>query len=164
MHDGPDIPAIMAQRYPILLIDRIDQADGTVVRARKNLTFNEPCYADMGVASRTADFAYPCSLIIESFSQSVGVLLRKAWAGLANSPDHVVMFGSIGDFRFLGEAFPGDVLEHVARLDKQTGDSAVISGEVRCGGRVIATVERIIAVVRRSDSPEPAVTLERVQA
>ncbi|HKP94805.1 MAG TPA: beta-hydroxyacyl-ACP dehydratase [Fibrobacteria bacterium] len=148
MHEDFDIPGFMAQRYPILLIDRIDRADDAEVRARKNITYNEPCYADMAGETRAEAFAYPCSLIIESFSQSVGVLLQKAWAQSARSPDHVVMFGSIGGFRFLGEAFPGDVLEHAARLDRRTEDTAIISGEVRCGGRILATVERIIAVVR----------------
>jgi 3-hydroxyacyl-[acyl-carrier-protein] dehydratase len=141
------IPEIMAQRFPILLIDRILEVDAARVLAIKNITYNEPCYEHMTAESRAEAFAYPCSLIIESFSQSVGVLLRRAWPQASGS-GHVIMFGSIGRFRFLGEAFPGDVLEHDARIDRLTGDTAILCGEVRRGGAVLATVERIIAVIR----------------
>ena len=148
MTELPGIPEIMAQRYPILLIDKILEVNGNEVRALKNITYNEPCYASMAREMRAGAFAYPCSLIIESFAQSAGVLLGRVWTRTSDSDGFVIMFGTIGNFRFLGEAFPGDILEHVARLDRQTDDMAIISGTVHCGGVLIATVERIIAVLR----------------
>jgi 3-hydroxyacyl-[acyl-carrier-protein] dehydratase len=149
-HD--EIRKILPHRYPMLLVDRVRSLDpGVGVVAVKNVTANEPCYAD---ADRThpGGLGYPHSLVIESLIQA-GALLqgystdvsRRAAAG-------VVVFASITGCRFHGEARPGDVMEHRVRLVRAVSDAVIFTGETWVGERCIAQTERLIGAVRSPDA------------
>lgn len=59
-----------------------------------------------------------------------------------------MLFGSASHCRFEGEAFPGDSLEHRARLERAFTDAAIFSGEVWAGDRRIASVGRMVLAIR----------------
>ncbi len=147
----------MPHRYPMLLVDRVIELNPKEsVIAHKAVTANEPCYRGIADNAPLSSFAYPASLIMESFSQSAGVILNTAWPTMTDSASHVVMFGAISKFNFFHDVMPGDIMEHHVTMDYCSKDTAIISGQVLVGGQVIAEVARVTAVLRANVNPAPA--------
>jgi len=154
-----ELRKLLPQRYPLLLVDAIVELEPTKsVTAIKCITCNEPCYQGVEDSERLEAYAYPESLIIESFSQSVAPLLQGVWEAKGNSSEHVVMFGSMSKITFLESVFPGDTLRHHAELGYHDANTAMISGTVSVGNKTVVTVDRIVAVVRPKDGLTEAVT------
>ena len=123
-----ELRKLLPQRYPLLLVDAIVELEPTKsVTAIKCITCNEPCYQGVEDSERVEAYAYPESLIIESFSQSVAPLLQGVWEAKGNSSEHVVMFGSMSKITFLESVFPGDTLRHHAELGYHDANTAMIS-------------------------------------
>jgi 3-hydroxyacyl-[acyl-carrier-protein] dehydratase len=152
MSEHADIRMVLPQRYPLLLVDRVlELIPGESIRTVKAITGTDPCYAALPDGAGAREYAYPRSLIIESFGQSAALLWLD---GRAPSPedDLVLMFVGARNYRFEGAAHPGDVLRHEVRLDSVLADTAFASGETWAGDRRIATVGTLIAT-RRSVRP-----------
>jgi 3-hydroxyacyl-[acyl-carrier-protein] dehydratase len=142
------IKSILPHRYPMLLVDLVLLLEpGKQLSAIKNVTGNEPCYAGLQDGLAPEAYAYPHSLVIESFCQAAGILYSAQDSGLDTS-DKVMLFGSIAKFRFHVDIFPGQTMEHLVRLDKALTDSAVFSGEVRVDGILVAEVDRVVVAIR----------------
>ena len=160
MLDHADIRAILPQRYPLLLVDRVLELDpGRFIRTIKTVTATDPCYAGLADGAETWRYEYPRSLMIESLGQSAALL----WLGdqLATpGDDRVLMFVGARSFCFEGAAHPGDVLRHEIRLDNVVADTAFASGETWIGDRRVATVATLIATRRpvRPSGLEPPAT------
>jgi 3-hydroxyacyl-[acyl-carrier-protein] dehydratase len=155
VHEHADIRAVLPQRYPLLLVDRIlDLIPGKSIRTVKAITATEPCYA--GVADRAENwcYEYPRSLLVESLGQSAALLW---FSGQPVTPDdgRVLMFVGARGLCFEGAAHPGDVLRHEVRLDNVVADTAFASGETWVGDRRIATVATLIATRRPVHPSEP---------
>lgn len=149
MREHVDVRAVLPQRHPLLLVDRVLELDpGESIRTSKAVTGTEPCYRHLPEAAEAWRYAYPRSLLIESFGQSAALL----WlAGRRAEPDgggRVLMFVAARDYRFEGSAYPGDVLLHQVRLDTVLADTAFASGETWVGRRRIATVGSLVATRR----------------
>jgi 3-hydroxyacyl-[acyl-carrier-protein] dehydratase len=140
------ILALLPVRHPMVLVDRIVAFDpNTEIETRKAVSGSEPCYLGMADDLPAARYAYPRSLVLESFGQSAALL----WLGSRESPGGgLPMVGRLRGCRFTGSAFPGDVVRHFVRVDRLVDDNAFLSGESRVGERVILTVESLIAVAR----------------
>jgi 3-hydroxyacyl-[acyl-carrier-protein] dehydratase len=149
-----EIKKILPHRYPMLLVDAVVSVNESSLIARKNITSNEPCFAGLNDTTTMNDYAYPSTLIIESFSQSAGILYSLMHQDQIISENDVKLFGAISNFQFIGQAFPGETLEYRVNLDRAFEKEAFFSGEVWVGEKCIATVERIIAVVRPADALE----------
>jgi len=109
---------------------------------RKAITLNEPCYA----AGDPATWAYPATLIAESFCQASGLLkAASSPPGSVRDPSKVPVLARLVKLRFVGEVYPGEILEHRVKLAARTPDGAVFSGESVAGGRVVMQVERVVA-------------------
>lgn len=148
MFSHSEIKAILPHRYPMLLVDQVLALDpGTQITAVKNVTGNEPCFMGLIDGLEVEAYAYPTSLIIESFCQAAGILYAAEQAGPATD-DKVMLFGSIAKFQFRTEVFPGQTMEHRVRLEKALTDSAVFSGEVIVAGQRVAEVERVVVAIR----------------
>jgi 3-hydroxyacyl-[acyl-carrier-protein] dehydratase len=133
----------------MLLIDRVSEVEeGRKVVAIKNITCNEPCYAELADGSGTELHAYPASLMVESFSQSAGILLFDLWKTKQHAEENIIMFGSMANVTFHRDVGPGDTLQHHVWLDFGAEDSAIISGKVMVGEEEVMSVERIAAVLR----------------
>ena len=142
--DASFIHRTLPHRPPALLVDSALRFDlpsgGSALLARKAITAREPCYAG------TEATGYPGTLVIESFCQACG-LLRAATGPTGEPRDEskVPVVAKLAGLRLLGEATPGDVLEHQIQLVVRTGDGAVFSGRTMAAGRAILQVARVIA-------------------
>ncbi|MBW4721848.1 3-hydroxyacyl-ACP dehydratase FabZ family protein [Saccharothrix obliqua] len=147
MREHADVRAALPQRHPLLLVDRVlELTPGESITTVKAITATEPCYAGLPDGPGVS-YAYPVSLLIESFGQSAA-LLWLAGGGDARDRDAVLMFAGAREYRVEGSAHPGDVVRHEVRLDSVIADTAIASGTSWVGGRRIATVATLIATRR----------------
>ncbi|MDQ1026952.1 3-hydroxyacyl-[acyl-carrier-protein] dehydratase [Streptomyces umbrinus] len=144
-------------RGEILLVDRAaDVVPGESLTAYKAVSGNEPCYASLGQDAAASDYAYPTSLVIESWAQSA--VLLSVWEN--PNPDvlagKVELAGAINEVSFSGRAYPGDVLEHRVRLVKSVDETAVLAGETYAGGREVLRVGAFVVALRDVNELLPA--------
>lgn len=151
MLDMPDIRRLLPHEHPMLLVDRVVALDpGRAITANKAITFSEPCYREMSSNLPLDRYAYPVSLLLESFGQTAALLwLHTTQQSAAN--DRVLMLVTVHDCRIDGRALPGDVLRHVARLAQVAAGMAVLEGETYVESRRIASVGSLIAMMRPRD-------------
>jgi len=148
-HSG--IKSILPHRYPMLLVDAVISLEpGRCITAIKNVTGNELCFAGLVDGIAPEAYAYPVSLVIESFCQAAGILYAAALE-ICDNTDQVMLLGSISKFQFYRNVFPGDTMEHYVFQEKALSDSAVLSGEVRVNGKPVAQVERVVVAIRSAE-------------
>jgi 3-hydroxyacyl-[acyl-carrier-protein] dehydratase len=141
----------------LLLVDQIlELVPGRSIRTIKAVTATEHCYAGLTDRATRRHYAYPSSLIVESFGQSAALL----WLD-GRVPDpadgQVLMFVGATDFRFTGTAEPGDVLRHEVQLDTVIADTAFVHGETWVADRLVASVATLIATRRPVIGTDPTV-------
>jgi len=166
MLEHKDVREILPQRYPLLLVDRVlELQPGRSIRTIKAISGTEPCFDGLPEGAERWRFAYPRSLMIESFGQSAALL----WLDGRRAPaldDRTLMFAAARGLQFSDFAYPGDVLRHEVRLDSVVADTAFASGETWVGDRRVATIATLIATRRRvaigpNPSPAPAPSMCR---
>jgi 3-hydroxymyristoyl/3-hydroxydecanoyl-(acyl carrier protein) dehydratase len=161
-----DLPAIrrtLPHGHPMLLVDRVlELRPGDSIIAVKAITHAEPCYGALDAGAGPGDYAYPESLLLESFGQAAALMWMLGRDSGARGTG-VLMLTVGRDCRIEGRALPGDVVRHEARLDAVVGDNVLVSGESFVGARRILTVGSMMAVIRppaaitahaRGDEPE----------
>jgi len=147
------VKQLVSHRHPILLVDRVTEAAiGEWIRAEKNITANEFCYGEIeDEAHDPRAYAYPVTLMLESFCQAAYLLGR-----LSNSQTlsgrHIPLFGSIHQSTIYREAFPGDKLEHHARIVKNMGEAIVVGGEILINGQIAAEIGMALLMIKPSDA------------
>jgi 3-hydroxyacyl-[acyl-carrier-protein] dehydratase len=157
--DLADIKSWLPHRYPILLVDRVDEVEpGQWLVARKAITANEPCYAGL---PDDADQAYPASLLIESWCQAAGVLVMHGEPNPDVRTGQVPLFGAITDLELAAPVRPGDVVRHRVRAQKILSTAALLEGESMVDGRCVMRVGQIVVALRpvselRLPDPAPA--------
>lgn len=159
MLDQTMIRNLLPHRHPMVLLDRVDHLEtGVLLVASKAITATEPCYRELAAAAPPWAYAYPVSLLIESFGQAAAVLwLHSVSAGARSKAapgrsDRLLMFGALRDCRFEGEAFPGDVVRHEVRLDHRSEATGLASGASWVGKRRIAVMGSFLAMTRPRDA------------
>ena len=146
-HDARHPASVLPQRYPMLLVDRMLALEpGESVSALKNVTLAEPCYRRCVQMDDPAALAYPDSLVIESFAQTVGLLLDSIW-DMSGASGNVVVFGGFQDVAMHGSAYPGDAIVHQVRLEHGNATSAMFSGCSSVNGKVILSYKKLIAML-----------------
>jgi 3-hydroxyacyl-[acyl-carrier-protein] dehydratase len=155
MLDHHQIRAILPQRWPMLLLDRVLAAEpGVSMTAVKAVSATEPCYRDLPDDAPPPAWAYPLSLLIESFGQAAAVLWVLRHREL-DDPGALPLLAGIKGVRVSGRAYPGDVLRHEVRLEHAVDGAAFATGECSVAGRCIATFDSLLAVVRPGASLRP---------
>jgi len=137
--DAADIARVMQllpHRYPMLMIDRIQDIDGnTSAVGIKNVTINEPHFQghfpDMPVM--------PGVLIIEAMAQTAGATVMNALGALADTK--TVFFMTIDGARFRKPVVPGDVLELHVKLVRSRGAVWKYTGKAIVAGALVAEAE-----------------------
>lgn len=100
------IQRILPHRYPFLLVDRVEEINGTSsARGFKNVTMNEPHF--QGHFPGTP--VMPGVTIIEAMAQTAAVMVGVSM-DLADK-DLLIYFMAIDKCKFRRKVIPGDVLE-----------------------------------------------------
>jgi 3-hydroxyacyl-[acyl-carrier-protein] dehydratase len=147
--DYSQIRAILPHGHPMVLVDRIISFEpGVSITGIKAVTGCEPCYRDLAENLAAERYAYPTSLLLESFGQTGAILWRQSVTLSRKEDDSVLMFVVARDCRIEGRAFPGDVLRHQVRLDRMMDDHVFITGEICVEDRRIAIIGSMLAVTR----------------
>ncbi len=124
------IQRILPHRYPFLLVDKVEEIDGTASAVGyKNVTMNEPHF--QGHFPGTP--IMPGVTIVEAMAQTSGVMLGVSLDMI--DKELLIYFMSIDNCKFRRKVIPGDVL----RMD-------VTTTRGKAGGKVwrfhgVATVE-----------------------
>lgn len=143
------IKGILPHRHPMLLVDGVRSLEpGVRIVAFKCVTGSESCFAHLTDDGAPQSYAYPRSLVIESFGQAASIIYCAQSRQQADTPEQVMLFGSASRCRFEGDVFPGETMEHRARLDRSLSDAALFSGEVWVGNRRVVEVGQIMVVLR----------------
>lgn len=149
MLDHAAIRALLPQGHPMMLVDRVVELEPAVsVVGIKAITGSEPCYRHVTGCPTPERFAYPTSLLLESFGQTAAILWLTGMGASRVEEDQVLMLAAARGCRILGRAYPGDVLRHTARVSHVLGDNVFVEGETHVGDRLICTVESMVAVMR----------------
>ncbi|SFD76336.1 3-hydroxyacyl-[acyl-carrier-protein] dehydratase [Sulfitobacter brevis] len=105
------IQRILPHRYPFLLVDKVEEIDGTTSAVGyKNVTMNEPHF--QGHFPGTP--IMPGVTIVEAMAQTSGVMLGVSLDII--DKDLLIYFMSIDNCKFRRKVIPGDVL----RMDVKT--------------------------------------------
>ena len=131
--DVLQIQAILAHRYPFLLIDRvIDIVPDQSATGIKNVTINEPHFTGHFPSKPIM----PGVLIIESMAQTSAVLVCETLKGQADNK--LVYFMSIEEAKFRKIVSPGDQLFlHVKKL-RSRANVWKFTAEAKVDGAVVA--------------------------
>jgi 3-hydroxyacyl-[acyl-carrier-protein] dehydratase len=138
------IREILPHRYPMLLVDRIEELEEERIVGIKNVTVNEPYF--MG---HFPEFpVMPGVMIIEAMAQVAGVLV------LSQIPDRatkLVLLASINEAKFRKPVRPGDQLRIEMKLSKRKATIAKMYGTATVEGAVVAEAEMMCKLADRSD-------------
>ncbi|MEV6958253.1 beta-hydroxyacyl-ACP dehydratase [Streptomyces sp. NPDC051207] len=150
-----EVRATLPHRYPMLLVDRVLEMDDERIRAVKAVTLNEPWYARLAEPAGQDELAYPDFLLVESWTQTAGILATRLAGGTAEG--QVMLFGSMSGIEFHRRAQPGDLVEHHVRLGVAVNDTMIFEGESTVGGAPLLTVGRITMAFRPGETLAPPV-------
>ncbi len=136
------IQRLIPHRYPFLLVDRVEDIDGTAsATGIKNVTFNEPHFQGHFPGAPIM----PGVTIIEAMAQTAAVMVGVA-QDLADRQFRVYFMG-IDGAKFRRKVIPGDVLKmHITtrrgggRVWKFQG-RAEVNGELACEADFTAMME-----------------------
>lgn len=155
---GPPAPhatirTILPHRHPILMVDTVEEiVHHDRIVTTKAVTGSEPCYAGIVDDPDPRRYAYPRSLMIESFGQSGAVLWLESIRRDGRELEGSLIFAAARDVTFHDQAYPGDTLRHEAHIDQVVGDNAFLHGRTLVGDRLVADYGSVIAVVRQTDT------------
>lgn len=142
--DTAAVHALLAHRYPFLLVDRIQVAEpARRVIGSKRVTAGE-WWAVGADPLRPGSLAMPFALVIEALAQTSGALVRDLLEGTEGS---VAYFMGAQRVRIRGEARPGDELTMELTLRQWRRGICRTHGVATVGDRVILTAD-LTTVVR----------------
>jgi 3-hydroxyacyl-[acyl-carrier-protein] dehydratase len=150
------IREILPHRYPMLLVDRIDELEEERIVGIKNVTANEPFFV-----GHFPDYpVMPCVLIIEAMAQVAGVLV------LSTIPDRhnkLVLLASVEEAKFRKPVRPGDQLRIEMKVARRKATVVKMFGTATVDGVVVAEAEVMCKLAERPGGPQipsPAPTLQ----
>jgi 3-hydroxyacyl-[acyl-carrier-protein] dehydratase len=141
-----DTQALLAHRYPFLLIDRITSVeDGLSAEAIKLVTGNEWFFSGVGAGGGfpLGTRAMPGGLVVEALAQLTAAVL----IGLVDDTEGAVgYFMGLDQVRYRGYAKPGDELRLTAKLLRFRRGICRTRGEAWVNGKRIVRAEITTAV------------------
>ncbi|MFV0558187.1 MAG: 3-hydroxyacyl-ACP dehydratase FabZ [Enterococcus sp.] len=129
-----EIKEIIPHRYPMLLIDRVEElVDGEKVVAKKNVTFNEPFFQ----GHFPHEPVMPGVLIVEAMAQAGAVALLS----LEQFKGKTAYFGGIDKAKFRKKVTPGDTLILEVEILKVKSVAGIGKGVAYVDGKKVAEAE-----------------------
>ncbi|MDX1378372.1 MAG: 3-hydroxyacyl-ACP dehydratase FabZ [Anaerolineales bacterium] len=131
--DLQGIMAMIPHRYPLLLIDRLENVHpGESAVGIKNVTFNEPFFQ----GHFPNHPIMPGVLIIEAMAQTAAVCTVCSFDDASDGK--LVYFMTIDEARFRKPVIPGDVLELAVTKVRARRNVWKFSGEARVGETIVS--------------------------
>lgn len=129
-----EIKEIIPHRYPMLLIDRVEElVDGERVVAKKNVTINEPFFQ----GHFPHEPVMPGVLIVEAMAQAGAVALLS----LEQFRGKTAYFGGIDKAKFRKKVTPGDTLMLEVEIIKVKANAGIGKGIAKVDGKKVAEAE-----------------------
>ncbi|MDU9003349.1 3-hydroxyacyl-ACP dehydratase FabZ [Sedimentitalea todarodis] len=132
------IQRILPHRYPFLLVDKVEEINGTIsARGYKNVTMNEPHFQGHFPGAPVM----PGVTIVEAMAQTAGVMIGVG-ADVVDQ-DLLIYFMSIDKCKFRRKVIPGDVLimELETLRGKPGGKVWKFGGKATVDGELAAEAE-----------------------
>ena len=137
------IREILPHRYPMLLVDRIEELEEERIVGIKNVTINEPFFN-----GHFPDFpVMPGVLIVEAMAQVAGVLVLSQIPDRANK---LVLLAAVEQAKFRKPVRPGDQLRIEMKLGKRKATVAKMYGTATVDGVVVAEAEMLCKLADRT--------------
>jgi 3-hydroxyacyl-[acyl-carrier-protein] dehydratase len=132
---------ILPHRYPLLLIDRIEELDpGKRAVTRKNVTINDWFFKGHFPGKPIM----PGMLILEAMAQTSILLYFSAYEkDLGSTPEYYL--GSVKG-RFMAPVYPGDQLKMIAETVKLIPTGAFVNTRALVNEKEIAEADLVFAV------------------
>ncbi|MDT2612378.1 3-hydroxyacyl-ACP dehydratase FabZ [Enterococcus dongliensis] len=129
-----EIKEIIPHRYPMLLIDRVEELDaGKSVKAKKNVSVNEPFFQ----GHFPHEPVMPGVLIVEAMAQAGAVALLS----MDEFKGKTAYFGGIDKAKFRKKVVPGDTLILEVELTKVRSSAGCGKGIAYVDGKKVAEAE-----------------------
>ncbi len=129
-----EIKEIIPHRYPMLLVDRIEELEeGKRVVAKKNVTINEPFFQ----GHFPHEPVMPGVLIVEAMAQAGAVALLS----LPDFRGKTAYFGGLDKAKFRKKVTPGDTLILEVELLKVKSAAGIGKGIAYVDGKKVAEAE-----------------------
>lgn len=129
-----EIKEIIPHRYPMLLIDRVEElVVGERIIAKKNVTINEPFFQ----GHFPHEPVMPGVLIIEAMAQVGAVALLS----IEEFKGKTAYFGGIDKAKFRKKVTPGDTLILEVELLKVKANAGMGKGIAKVDGKKVAEAE-----------------------
>ncbi len=132
--DIVQIKEIIPHRYPMLLIDRVEELmEGQRIVAKKNVTINEPFFQ----GHFPHEPVMPGVLIVEAMAQAGAVALLS----LPQFKGKTAYLGGIDKAKFRKKVTPGDTLILEVEILKIKANAGLGKGIARVDGKKVAEAE-----------------------
>lgn len=129
-----EIKEIIPHRYPMLLVDRIEELEeGKRVVAKKNVTINEPFFQ----GHFPHEPVMPGVLIVEAMAQAGAVALLS----LPDFRGKTAYFGRLDKAKFRKKVTPGDTLILEVEILKVKSAAGIGKGIAYVDGKKVAEAE-----------------------
>lgn len=136
MLSSEDLQKILPQRYPFLMIDKVEELEpNQKIVAIKNVSFNEGFFAGHFPDKPIL----PGVLIIESMAQAAIVLFASAKTDVP-AKDQAYYLGSV-KARFLQPVTPGDQLKITVEPIKVVSAAALVKAQAQVQDKEVAHAE-----------------------
>jgi 3-hydroxyacyl-[acyl-carrier-protein] dehydratase len=144
--DSAAVGALLAHRFPFLLVDRIEIAEpGQRVVGFKRVTGNEW----WGESAPQVDAGLPFCLVLEAMAQTSGALIRDLADGAEGA---IAYFMGLSRVRLRRAARPGDELAMEVSLRLWRRGLCRTRAVARVGGALVASAE-LTTIVRVAAPP-----------
>lgn len=141
--DVNEIMSLIPHRYPMLLIDRVEDIQlGLSAVGVKNVCINEWYFQGHFPGKPIL----PGVLIIEAMAQTAAVLVMKSNGADDNK---LVYFMSVEEAKFRKPVVPGDVLKLKVTKDKSRGNVWKFKGDAYVDGALVAEASFAAMIVDR---------------
>ena len=134
---------ILPHRYPMLLVDRIEELEPDRIVGIKNVTVNEPFFV-----GHFPDFpVMPGVLIMESMAQVAGVLVLNS---IPDRHTKLVLLASVEEAKFRKPVRPGDQLRIEMKVLRRKATIAKMAGTASVDGVVVAEAVMMCVLADRN--------------